>query len=134
MTQPSKFISNSDFSSTPSSLLPPKHLVLTPPTSFNVPELTPVIYKTTARFAQDFDSFVSYLSADDEDDMIINGEITIAELVDGVFVNGWVKAVMINSRTIELRAIYSSFSANTFHNHHTFKATIIPILSPYQAQ
>lgn len=129
MTQPSKFISSSNFASTPSSLLQPKHLVLTPPASFQVYEKEATVFRTSAKFAQDFDSFVAYLWMDNEPEMLINGQIYIRTNADG-----WVKVVMTDSRTCELQAIYSEFWDTTVSNTHTFHAVVVPILSPYQAQ
>lgn len=129
MTQPSKFISNSDFASTPSSLLRPKHLILTPPASFNIVAYEPTVFSTSATFERDFDSFVAYVWMDDDSAMLINGQIKVRSTADG-----WIKVVMKNSRTVVLQAIYSEFWATTVTNNHTFHAVVVPILSPYKAQ
>lgn len=129
MTQPSKFISNSDFASTPSSLLPPKHLILTPPSSFEVQALVPTVFSSSATFPRDFDSFVAYLWMDNEPEMLINGQIKVLDTA-----NGWIKVEMRNSRTVVLRAVYSQFWDTTVTNNHTFHAVVVPILSPYKAQ
>lgn len=128
MTQPSKFISNSDLSSTPSSLLGAKEVVLATPASVNVSALTPVEYKQTITFGQDFDTINFSISCDELPN--INAYNDYVEISNNAGINLWV-SVEISGNNVSLVGVFGSIVGGTFSGSYTLRAIIVPIKSPF---
>lgn len=136
MEQPSKFIANSDFASTPSSLAGAYEFEITSPTNIQLTEGVPKEYTYSHVFDADFGAFISYMRIDGGDLIQISQPISIIEYNDAQTYDYYIfaKAEMRSAREVVFKIVYSSFfNLTTSSTPHTFKATIIPIKTPYQA-
>lgn len=132
MQCPSKFIANSDFASTPSTLLAPKELTFTPTVPFNLTAGTVQTFNVDASFQDYFDSFFSYITVDGGNEISLNGTVYFTETFSGVSVQTYAQVIMTNARTVSLKLSYFSYNNTTVTGTHTFRAIVTPMLSPYQ--
>lgn len=127
MTQPSKFIADSDLSSTPSSLMGAKEIVLTTPANVNVPALGVAEYRQSVSFGQDFDSVNFSITCDELPNInAYNGYIEVEQNA----INLWV-SIEIANNTVSLVGVISGLVGGTFANSYTFRAVVVPIKTPY---
>lgn len=127
MPFPSKFISNSDLSSTPSSLEGAKTIVLSTPANVFVQGLSVVTHQSMTAFGGGFDSVDFILTCDQHPDInVYNGYVEFSD--NGVTM--WA-SIEIVGNTVRLVATYASFWNATFAPSLTIRAVVIPIKSPF---
>ena len=127
MPCPSKFISNSDYSSTPLSLSGGKTLVLNTPANVQVQGLNTVNYSTSVTLDGDFDTVDFILTCDQYPDInVYNGYIQISEVAEF-----WA-SIEVSGNRVRLVGTYPAFWNTTFSQALTIRATIIPIKSPFR--
>lgn len=127
MPYPSKFISSSDLSSTPSSLEGAKTIVLSTPANVFVQRLSVVTRQSMTAFGSGFDSVDFILTCDQYHDInVYNGYVEFSD--NGVTM--WA-SIEIVGNTVRLVATYASFWDATFAPSLTIRAVVIPIKSPF---
>lgn len=128
MPYPSKFISDSDLSSTPSSLEGGKRITLTTPSSVTCQALKTVAYSSSATFAKDFDTVEFIITCDQFPDInVYNGYVEVVG-ADGITI---FTSIEISGRTVRLVATYTAFWDATYSGSLTFRAVVVPIKSPF---
>lgn len=126
MPYPSKFISSSDYSSTPLPLSGGRTLVLNTPAEVQVRGMGTVNYSTSVTIDGDFDTVNFILTCDQYPDInVYNGYIQISEVAEF-----WA-SVEISGNKVRLIGTYTCFWDEVFHQALTIRATIIPIKSPF---
>jgi hypothetical protein len=126
MPYPSKFISSSDYSSTPLPLSGGRTLVLNTPAEVQVRGMGTVNYSTSVTIDGDFDTVSFILTCDQYPDInVYNGYIQISEVAEF-----WA-SVEISGNKVRLIGTYTCFWDEVFHQALTIRATIIPIKSPF---
>ena len=127
MPFPSKFISNSDLSSTPSSLEGAKTIVLSTPANVFVQGLSVVTHQSMTAFGGGFYSVDFIITCDQYPDInVYNGYVEFSD--NGVTM--WA-SIEIVGNTVRLVATYASFWNATFAPSLTIRAVVIPIKSPF---
>lgn len=126
MPYPSKFISSSDYSSTPLPLSGGRTLVLNTPANVQVQGMNTTNYSTSVTIDGDFDTVDFILTCDQYPDInVYNGYIQISEVAEF-----WA-SVEISGNKVRLIGTYTCFWNEVFHQALTIRATIIPIKSPF---
>ena len=126
MPFPSKFIANSDYASTPSSLEGGKKIDLTTPANVHVEALEIKKFSQSISFDEPFDT-VEYIITCDEfpyvaqyNDMYREDNLTRLYAY-----------IQINGKTITLTALFTDIISGTFPDERHFHAVVVPIKSPY---
>lgn len=128
MPYPSRYISNSDLSSTPSSLDGAKTITLVTPANVYVSTRTVVTYQSAITFAHDFDTVDFILTCDQYPDInVYNGYIQIYGVGGVTF---WASVEIVDN-VVRLVATYSSFWNATFPDSLTIRAVVVPLVSPF---
>lgn len=127
MPYPARFISSSDYSSTPSSLEGAKKIVLSTPANVFVPELSVVNYQSSTTFSGGFDSVDFIITCDQYP--AVNVYNSYVEFSDGG-VTMWASIEIVDN-TVRLVATYASFWDATFAPSLTLRAVVIPIKTPF---
>lgn len=129
MPCPSKFISSSDYASTPAPLSGAKVLTLTTPASQYVQMKQVVEYTTEITLEYDFDALEYIITCDEEPSLIGYSERLSIDSV-GTYLEAGVCPVGRNR--VQLYATYySNLQSDTFTGQYTFRAIVIPMKSPY---
>lgn len=127
MQYPNKFISHSDFASTPAPLQGAKKIDLTTPANVSVTPLETKEFRNYVTFDQPFDTVEYILTCDEYGDLIVyNGSISEYDDLD-IFVS-----IDIQGNTVSLVAVFTNFIAGTMAEERHYHAVVTPIKSPYQ--
>lgn len=132
MPYPARLIFDSDLSSTPAPLQGGVSLVLTTPANVYAPALQPVYFEASATLTVQFDTVDYILTCDELPTVnVYNGYIS-EDYVNLDFATIWA-SVVIDGQTVKLVATVGSTDGGTFEPSRTFRATIIPLKSPFSA-
>lgn len=127
MQFPSKFITNSDFASTPAPLTGGQSIVLTTPASVSVQQLETKVYTQSVTFDDDFDTVDFIITCDEFPDINIYNGYYSEQGGSFLFVS-----VEISGRTVSLVAVFTAFWSATFTGSRTFRAVVVPMKTPYE--
>lgn len=127
MQYPNKFISHSDFASTPAPLQGAKKIDLTTPANVSVGALQKKEFRQSVFFNEPFDTVEYILTCDEHNDLIVfDGSIAEYDDLD-IFVS-----IEIQGTVVSLIAVFTNFTAGTMVNERHYHAVVAPIKSPYQ--
>lgn len=127
MTSPSKFISSSDYSSTPAPLSGAREITFTTPASQYVQALNFVEYHSDITIGEDYDTLLYIITCDQLPDLCAyNWALTIDYLSGQINAN-----IFPIQNKARLLISYSATDNHTFSGSYTFRAVVVPIKSPY---
>lgn len=130
MTSPSKFITSSDYASTPAPLTGAREIVLTTTASQYISARSTIEQYTEITVGDDFD-FANYIITCDEEPTLCAYNWFLVINQYGTAINALVQPI---GNKIRLSAIYTSIDGGTFTGSYTFRAVVIPMKSPYNSQ
>lgn len=127
MQYPNKFISNSNFASTPAPLEGAKKIDLTTPANVSVDAFELVEFQEQVLFENGFDAVEYIITCDEYPDVhIVNGSYVEYGATDLLV------SIDIQNSAVILCAVFTNRWSATFPDVRHFHAVVIPIKTPYE--